>query len=247
MKVSIITIVYNSRETIADAIDSVLSQTYTNIEYIVVDGLSTDGTVEIVKGYGDRITKFVSEKDGGLYDAINKGIRMATGDVIGLLHSDDIFYSKESVTALAEAFKVNNSDSVYADLVYVDRENTGRIIRNWKSGSYKRHNFIYGWMPPHPTFYVKREVYERLGLYDINFKSAADYELMLRYLYKHGISTAYVPECLVRMRVGGKSNVTLKNRIRANKEDFHAWYINGLQPRFYTRYLKPLRKLTQFL
>ncbi|RDV14855.1 glycosyltransferase [Pontibacter diazotrophicus] len=247
MKVSIITIVYNNCETIADAIDSVLCQTYPNIEYIVVDGLSTDGTVDVVKGYGDRITHFVSEKDGGLYDAINKGIRMATGDVIGLLHSDDIFYSKEAITAVAAAFKANNCESVYADLVYVDREKPERVTRNWKSGSYKRDNFIYGWMPPHPTFYVKREVYERLGLYNTLFKSAADYELMLRYLYKHNISTAYVPECLVRMRVGGKSNVTLKNRIRANKEDHTAWHINGLQPRFYTRYLKPLRKLTQFL
>ncbi|GAB3531547.1 glycosyltransferase family 2 protein [Pontibacter brevis] len=247
MKVSIITIVYNNRATIADAIDSVLGQSYPDIEYIVVDGLSTDGTVDIVQGYGDRISKFVSGKDGGLYDAINKGIQMATGDVIGLLHSDDIFYSKDVITAVAGAFKICGSDSVYADLVYVDREKPERVIRNWKSGSYKRNSFIYGWMPPHPTFYVKREVYERLGLYNTQFRSAADYELMLRYLYKHGISTAYVPECLVRMRVGGKSNVTLKNRIRANKEDYTAWQINGLRPRFYTRYLKPLRKLTQFL
>lgn len=247
MKVSIITIVYNNRQTIADAIDSVLCQTYPNIEYIVVDGSSTDGTVELVRGYGNRITKFVSEKDGGLYDAINKGIGMATGDVIGLLHSDDIFYSKQAIAAVAAAFKANASDSVYADLVYVDREKPEKVIRNWKSGHYKRNSFIYGWMPPHPTFYVKREVYERLGGYNTTFKSAADYELMLRYLYKHGISTAYVPECLVRMRLGGKSNVTLNNRIRANKEDYAAWHINGLQPRFYTRYLKPLRKITQFL
>ena len=247
MKVSIITIVYNNRETIADAIESVLGQTYPNIEYIVVDGLSTDGTVEVVKGYGDRITKFVSGKDSGLYDAINKGIRMATGDVIGLLHSDDIFYSKDVISAVVDEFITRGSDSVYADLVYVDRENPDRVIRNWKSGNYNRNNFIYGWMPPHPTFYVKREVYERFGLYDTKFRSAADYELMLRYLYKHGISTAYIPEYFVRMRVGGKSNVSLKNRIRANKEDYKAWHINGLQPRFYTRFLKPLRKLTQFL
>ena len=247
MKISIITIVYNNRATIADAIDSVLGQTYPDIEYIVVDGLSTDGTVEIVKGYGDRISHFVSEKDSGLYDAINKGIRMATGDVIGLLHSDDLFYSNDAISAVAAAFHSSGSDSVYADLVYVDRKKPQRVIRNWKSGNYKRNGFINGWMPPHPTFYVKREVYERLGLYNTAFKSAADYELMLRYLYKHDISTAYLPECLVRMRVGGKSNITLRNRIRANKEDFKAWKINGLQPLFYTRYLKPLRKLAQFL
>ncbi|PRY15741.1 glycosyltransferase involved in cell wall biosynthesis [Pontibacter ummariensis] len=246
MKVTIITIVFNNRETIADTIESVLGQTYPDIEYIVVDGLSTDGTVQTIKGYGNRIAKFISEEDGGLYDALNKGIRMATGDVIGFLHSDDIFYSKEAITAVAEAFKAASSDCVYADLVYVDREKPDKIVRNWKSGIYKRKSFVYGWMPPHPTFYVKREVYERLGLYDTAFKSAADYELMLRYLYRHGISTAYLPAYLVRMRVGGKSNSTLKNRIRANNEDYNAWLVNGLRPRFYTRYLKPLRKLTQF-
>lgn len=247
MKITIITIVYNNRETIADAIESVLAQTYPDIEYIVVDGQSTDGTVEIVKSYGSKITTFISEKDSGLYDAINKGIKLATGDVVGLLHSDDTFNTQDALKAVAEAFRNNRTDSVYADLVYVDREKPERVIRNWKSGSYERSNFLHGWMPPHPTFYVKREVYERLGLYNIKFTSAADYELMLRYLYKQGISTCYVPEVLVRMRVGGKSNVTLGNRWKANQEDYHAWQINGLKPYYYTRYLKPLRKLIQFL
>ena len=247
MKISIITIVYNNRETIADAIESVLSQTYPNIEYIVVDGLSTDGTVEVVKSYGDRITRFVSEKDKGLYDAINKGIKMATGDVIGLLHSDDVFYSPDAIEKVAGAFKSKNTDSVYADLLYVQKEDTNKVVRNWVSGSYQRDNFLYGWMPPHPTFYVKKSCYEQYGLYNTLFKSAADYELMLRFLYKYKVSTCYIPEKLVKMRVGGKSNVTLKNRIRANREDYNAWLINDLQPRFYTRYLKPLRKLTQFL
>ncbi|MFD2999132.1 glycosyltransferase family 2 protein [Pontibacter toksunensis] len=247
MKVSIITIVYNNCQTIADAIESVLDQSYPNIEYIVVDGLSTDGTVDVVKSYDNRITKFISGEDRGLYDAINKGIGMASGDVIGFLHSDDMFNSKDSIKAVADAFRAHNTDSIYADLVYVDREKPEKIIRNWKSGKFNREKFIYGWMPPHPTFYVKREVYERLGLYNTGFRSAADYELMLRFLYKYSISTVYVPECLVRMRTGGKSNVTIKNRIRANKEDYSAWRINGLQPRFYTRFLKPLRKLTQYL
>ena len=247
MKISIITIVYNNRETIADAIESVLGQTYPDVEYIVVDGQSTDGTVEVVQGYGNRITKFVSEKDHGLYDAINKGISMATGEVIGLLHSDDIFYSPESLSRVAEAFKKYDTDSIYADLHYVQKADTAKVVRNWVSGNYKRENFLLGWMPPHPTFYVKREVYQRLGLYNTSFKSAADYELMLRYLYKHNISTTYLPEVLVRMRVGGKSNVTLKNRIRANQEDYQAWRINGLNPPFYTRFLKPLRKLVQFI
>lgn len=247
MKVSIITIVYNNRETIADAIESVLGQSYPDIEYIVVDGLSTDGTVDIVKQYGSRIAKFVSEKDNGLYDAINKGIALATGDVVGLLHSDDLFYSSEAVAQLVKAFEQHKSDSVYGDLLYVQKENTARVVRNWVSGAFKKESFLYGWMPPHPTFYVKREVYLALGLYNTTFKSAADYELMLRYLYKHNITTAYVPEKLIKMRVGGKSNVTLKNRIRANQEDYRAWVINDLQPLFLTRFLKPLRKITQFI
>lgn len=247
MKISIITIVYNNRETIADAIESVLAQSYPDIEYIVVDGQSTDGTVEIVESYGSRISQFISEKDAGLYDAINKGIRLATGEVVGLLHSDDLFHSIDAIKAVAETFKKNRTDSVYADLVYVNRQDAGKVIRNWKSGIYKRDNFIYGWMPPHPTFYVKREVYQRLGLYNTKFRSAADYELMLRYLYKEGISTSYLPQVLVRMRMGGKSNVTLANRWRANQEDDRAWAINGLKPLFFTRYLKPLRKIYQYL
>ncbi|WP_162426424.1 glycosyltransferase family 2 protein [Pontibacter pudoricolor] len=246
MKISIITIVYNNCETIAETIESVLGQTYSDVEYIVVDGLSTDGTVSIVKSFGSRISRFVSEKDNGLYDAVNKGIGLATGDVIGFLHSDDIFYSRESITIVAAAFMKYKTDSVYADLLYVQKTDISKVVRNWVSGSFKRESFLYGWMPPHPTFYVKREVYQKLGLYNTQFKSAADYELMLRYLYKHNISTTYIQEKLVKMRVGGKSNISLMNRIRANQEDYQAWIINGLQPRFFTRFLKPLRKLIQF-
>ena len=246
MKVSIITVVYNNVSTLRDTIESVLDQDYPNIEYIIVDGNSTDGTVELVRSYGGRIEKFISEPDGGLYDAINKGIRMASGEVVGLLHSDDLFYSRSAVSTIASAFKANQVDSIYADLHYVDKYDTRRVIRNWQSGDYNRGRFTTGWMPPHPTFYVKKEVYDRLGLYDTNFKSAADYELMLRYLYKHSISTKYIPDTLVKMRVGGESNRSIKNRLRANKEDFMAWKKNNLNPRFYTRYLKPLRKLPQF-
>lgn len=246
MKISIITIVYNRRDTIAEAIESVLQQTYANIEYIIVDGASTDGTVEVVQQYAGQITSFVSERDGGLYDALNKGIAMATGDVIGFLHADDAFYSLNAVAAIADAFLKSDTDSVYADLVYVDQLRVDKQVRNWRSGNYERNKFIYGWMPPHPTFYVKREVYLRLGLYNTEFKSAADYELMLRYLYKHNISTTYIPECLVRMRTGGKSNLSLSNRINANREDHKAWLLNDIQPKFYTRYLKPLRKLMQY-
>ena len=247
MKISIITIVYNRRETIAEAIESVLGQTYTDIEYIVVDGASTDGTIEVLSKYADKFTRYVSEADSGLYDALNKGILMATGDVIGFLHADDTFHNQEAVSLIAKTFCENNTDSVYADLVYVDRLGNNKLVRKWKSGAYNRTNFIYGWMPPHPTFYVKREVYQRLGLYNTDFKSAADYELILRYLYKHNISTTYIPECLVKMRTGGKSNLSISNRINANREDHQAWLLNNIQPRFYTRFFKPLRKLLQYL
>lgn len=247
LKVSIITVVYNNVQTLRDTIESVLAQEYPHIEYIVVDGQSTDGTVELVQSYGSRIGKFISEPDKGLYDAINKGISVASGDVIGLLHSDDLFYDNKAVRKIARAFEQQAVDSVYADLHYVDKVDTGRVIRNWQSGEYKRKRFQTGWMPPHPTFYVKKEVYEQHGLYDTEFKSAADYELMLRLLYKYGISTAYIPDTLVKMRVGGESNRSLKNRLRANREDFMAWKKNNLDPKFYTRILKPLRKLPQFL
>ncbi|WP_114781609.1 glycosyltransferase family 2 protein [Botryobacter ruber] len=247
MKISIVTIVYNNRETIADAIESVLNQTYPDIEYIIVDGNSNDGTVEVIKSYGSRISKFVSEKDKGLYDAINKGIGLATGEVIGLLHSDDIFFSNETITHVADAFKEFNTDSIYGDLLYVKKDDISKVVRNWVSGCYKRENFLFGWMPPHPSFYLKKACYQKYGLYNTDFKSAADYELMLRYLFKYKISTAYLPEILVRMRVGGKSNVTLKNRVIANNEDNKAWRINGLEPKFYTRFLKPLRKLVQYI
>jgi glycosyltransferase involved in cell wall biosynthesis len=247
LRISIITIVYNNHETIGDAIESVLGQTYPNIEYIVIDGQSTDGTVKIVQSYGNRISKFISEPDRGLYDAINKGIGLATGDVVGLLHSDDVFYTTDVISKVIGAFQSHGTDSVYGDLLYVQKNNTNKNVRNWVSGNYRRDNFLLGWMPPHPTFYVKREVYQRLGLYNTDFKSAADYELMLRYLYKHQITTTYIPEKLVKMRVGGKSNITLKNRIRANQEDYQAWIINDLQPYFFTRFLKPLRKLMQFI
>lgn len=246
MKITIITIVYNRRDTIAEAIESVLGQSYSDIEYIVVDGLSTDGTVEIIKSYGNRINKIISEKDGGLYEAINKGIMHATGEVIGLLHSDDVFFSRDSVALVANTFKNEETESVYADLLYVQKDNTNKTVRDWVSGKYNRSRFIRGWMPPHPTFYVKKECFGKHGMYNTKFRSAADYELMLRFLYKNKVTSTYLPVKLIKMRTGGKSNLSLKNRIRANKEDYSAWIINGLKPKFYTRYLKPLRKVMQF-
>ncbi len=245
MKISIITITYNSAATLKDTIESVVNQSYKDIEYIIVDGKSTDSTLDIIDSYKNKISKFISEKDHGLYDALNKGIAMATGDVIGILHSDDFYTNHLVIEKLVDQMIRQQADAVYADLYYVDKHNTAKIFRKWKSGEYKIGQFLKGWMPPHPTFFVKREYYEKYGKFNLSFHSAADYELMLRFIHKHHLKLAYLPEFIIRMRVGGKSNVSLKNRIRANKEDRRAWKVNGLKPHIYTLYAKPLRKIVQ--
>jgi glycosyltransferase involved in cell wall biosynthesis len=246
VKISIITVTYNSAATLEETILSVINQSYKNIEYIIVDGISTDNTLQIIDKYKSSISKIISEKDQGLYDALNKGIDMATGDVIGILHSDDFYIDRNVIQKYADTFANDNCDAVYSDLYYVDKNNTGKIIRKWKSGTYRHGAFINGWMPPHPTFFAKQVVYQTFGNFDLQFKSAADYELMLRFIHRHHIRLSYLPEFTIKMRVGGKSNVTVQNRVNANLEDRKAWQINGLKPRFYTLYLKPLRKLLQF-
>jgi glycosyltransferase len=233
MKVSIITIAYNSGHAIADAINSVVSQTYNDIEYIIVDGKSKDNTVEIVKSFGNKISKFVSEPDKGIYDALNKGISMATGDIVGFMHSDDLFANNEIIEHVVEKFKQNDSDSLYGDLQYVYKENTDKVLRYWKSGTYTIRKLKMGWMPPHPTFYVKRWVYEKYGGFNIDMGIAADYDTMLRFLGKYRISTQYLPEVMVKMRVGGASNRSLKNIIKKSSEDWDAF--------------KNLNKVTQFI
>lgn len=245
MKVSIITITYNSGATLRDTVESVVNQTYPDIEYIIVDGLSKDNTLAIVDEYRNKISKVISEKDHGLYDALNKGIGLATGDIIGLIHSDDFYTNPQVIEHVVKTLSEQKADGLYADLFYVDKDDTHRIFRKWKSGNYKHGMFLNGWMPPHPTFFVKRECYEKFGRFNLLFKSAADYELMLRFIHKHRIKLSYLPEFIIKMRVGGKSNVTLKNRIRANQEDRKAWKVNGLKPRIYTLYAKPLRKIIQ--
>jgi glycosyltransferase involved in cell wall biosynthesis len=247
MKVSIITITYNSAETIEDTIQSVLSQDYKDIEYIIVDGASKDRTLEIIDRYKSSVSKFVSERDKGIYDAMNKGVAMATGDIIGILNSDDFYADAHVISDIVKTIQQSNGDACYADLVYVDRIATNKVIRSWKSGEYRHGDFLRGWMPPHPTFFVKRSVYEAHGNYSLQLRSAADYELMLRFIHKHGIRLSYLPRVITKMRAGGQSNVTLKNRWRANKEDRLAWKMNGLQPGFLTLVRKPLSKLLQYL
>ena len=246
MKVSIITITYNSAATIEQTIQCVLSQTYKNIEYIIIDGLSKDNTLEIVNRYKDKIAKVISEKDNGLYDALNKGIANATGYVIGIIHSDDFYSDNLFIEKVVNTFKKNNADAVYANLFYVDKDDTNKIKRKWHAGKYTEGAFLNGWMPPHPTFFVKKEMYTKYGNYYTGFVSAADYEMMLRLIHKNKIKVAYLDEFIVKMRVGGVSNVNVKNRVNANMEDRKAWEMNGLKPRFYTLTIKPLRKIFQF-
>lgn len=246
MKISVITVCYNSAETIEDTIKSVISQDYPNLEYLIIDGGSTDNTKAIINKYSSKVSVFISEKDKGMYDAINKGIDLATGDIIAILNSDDLYADETVLAKVSTAFKESEADAVYGDLYYVDRNDTDKVFRYWKSGKYKEGLFFKGWMPPHPAFFVKKEIYRKYGVFNLSLKSAADYELMLRFIQKHEISVSYLPHVLVKMRTGGKSNVTLKNRIKANKEDRLAWKINDLKPKWYTLWLKPISKVMQF-
>jgi len=246
MKISIITATYNSAATVRDTLVSIQDQRHTDIEHIMVDGRSSDKTLDIVSGFA-HVAKIISEKDKGIYDAMNKGIGMATGEVIGILNSDDMYTDDQVLTDVAKAFEDPRVMTVYADLQYVNPDNPQRVIRTWRSGLYQKRNFYYGWMPPHPTFFVRKSVYDLAGVFDLSLRSAADYELMLRILLKHGLTAHYIPRVIVKMRAGGMSNASLWNRLRANKEDRLAWKLNGLEPYFFTLYIKPLRKIHQFI
>ena len=246
LKVSVITVCFNSAETIENTIQSVIEQNYSNIEYIVVDGKSKDDTRKILERYKEHISILLSEKDDGIYYAINKGIALATGDIIAILHADDFYCSNQVISSVVKTFQEKQTDTVYGDLQYVHRNDTNKVTRHWIAGAFNSELFRKGWMPPHPAFFVQRSCYIKFGVFNTDLKSSADYEMMLRLLEKHKCSTHYFPHVLVKMRVGGKSNVTLINRIKANREDKKAWLINGLKPRMFTLILKPLSKLGQF-
>jgi glycosyltransferase len=247
VKISVITACFNNADTIADTIRSVAAQDYAEMEYIIIDGGSTDDTLKIIEQSKEKIATLVSEKDEGIYFALNKGIALASGDVIAFLHADDIFADPSVLSKVMQQFIQKNVESVYGDLHYVDRIDTKKIIRNWRSGEYKDGLFLKGWMPPHPSFFLKKAIYNKFGNFNTTFRSAADYELMLRMLHKHKISTAYLPEVIVKMRVGGVSNASMKNRVKANREDKRAWEVNGLKPGMLTFIRKPLSKIKQFL
>lgn len=249
MKISIITACYNSNNNIECAINSILIQTYSNIEYIIIDGLSNDNTVNIIKEYEPKFNGhlyWVSEKDKGIYDALNKGIKMSSGEVIGLLHSDDLFASETTLENIAKTFEITGADIVYGDLEYVDKNDTRKIIRKWKSKPFVKEMLQKGWMPAHPTVFIKREVYQKHGLFDLNLKIAADYDLMLRIFSDDSLKFVYLPEVITKMRIGGESNKSIKNIIRKSTEDYLVMRKNKIKFPLVVLFRKNLSKIPQF-
>jgi glycosyltransferase involved in cell wall biosynthesis len=244
MKISIITATYNSKTTLQDALASIESQKEVNIEYIIIDGGSTDGTLDLIKN-NDTIAKYISEPDKGIYDALNKGIQLATGDIIGFLHSDDLFASNSVVAQIVKEFENVVIDGVYGDLEYVDKENTKRVIRHWKSEPFQPKLLKQGWMPAHPTLFLRTEVYEKHGLFNLSYKIAADYDFMLRILKDKTLQFSYLPQVITRMRVGGASNRSLKNIIQKTKEDYKVVTSNGVGG-WLTIVIKNKSKIKQF-
>ena len=245
-KVSVITVCYNASDVISQCLDSVEEQAVENVtvEHIVIDGGSNDGTVEIVRGHHNP-DHLVSEKDNGLYDAMNKGLEKATGDVIAFLNSDDVYANPNVISDVVSAFKTSHTQAVFGDLVVFDPKQEGHIVRRWKAGP--QGDFKHGWMPPHPTLFVRTSVFDRHGGFNLKFKFAADYEWMIRSLYTENLALTYLPKTLVKMSAGGLSNASLRNRLKAHLEDYSAWKVNGKTPYPWTVFLKPLRKITQFI
>ena len=240
MKVSVITVCYNRKATIGQSIKSVLDQDYPDVEYIIVDGNSSDGTKDIIKSYSDKITKYISEPDSGMYDAINKGLGMATGDIVGLMHSDDVFYDTTVISKIVEVFKNNpNTDAIYGNGIYVTNDDEQKIVRNRIGGEYDYKRLKSGWLPLHPTVYIKKTIIDKYGNYNLNFKIASDTEFLLRYLYKYKISITYLNTYIVKMRMGGLST-NYKRVLEVLKEDYNIYkfhQISGIKVVFQKKIL----------
>ncbi len=247
LKVSIITVSYNSIRTISETINSVLAQSYPDIEYIIIDGLSTDGTIELVNSFDGRVSKFLAEPDNGIYDAINKGIRLSTGNIVGILNSDDVFYDNSIIEKIVEAFKENDIDAVFGDALFVNRVKTSKIVRYYSSKSFSSDKFKYGHMPAHPSFYVKRELFEKLGYYKVDYKIAADFELLVRFMYINPLKYKYLEMPFVSMRMGGVSNKSIWSKYVLNKEIARACKENGIQTDYFHIYSKYFTKIFDFL
>lgn len=245
--VSIITTVLNNKNFIESAIKSILNQSYKNIEYIIIDGGSVDGTIEIVEKYKDKIVKFISEPDKGIYDAMNKGIRLASGDIIGILNSDDFYSDNNVISTIIKEFETKDVDSVFADLVYINRNNSQKIVRYYSSSNFNPKKFAYGWMPAHPTFFVKRKIYEKYGLFKTDYEIASDYELLVRFLARYRISYSYIPQVIIKMRTGGLSTRTLKSNWILNKEILRACDENGIKTNIFKVLSKYTTKIFQLI
>jgi glycosyltransferase involved in cell wall biosynthesis len=244
MKVSIITVCFNIADTIEDTIKSVLGQVYQDIEYIVVDGGSADGTLDIVNRYKNKIARVISEPDNGIYNAMNKGLSLSAGDIVATLNGDDVYAEKTTVSRMVEFIQQNNLDAAYGDLVYFDRRDPGHVKRYWRPGPYKKGAFCRGWVIPHPTFFCRKEIYEKFGYFNDMLQIAADFELMLRLIEKHRIKIGYLPKVIVKMRTGGRANV-LRGIIQGNKEILKSFRMNSirLSPSFFV--CKPMTKISQ--
>ncbi|GIZ10039.1 MULTISPECIES: glycosyltransferase family 2 protein [Flavobacterium] len=246
MRITIITVCYNRSSTIEKAIKSVLNQNYQNIEYIIIDGNSTDGTQKIIEKYRDRLSQYISEPDKGMYDAINKGLHLATGDVIGLMHSDDEFYDEKVISTIVKRFNFEkNIDGVYGDGIYVSNDTEERLIRNRIGGAFSLQKIKAGWLPLHPTVYLKKTIIDQYGLYNLDFKIASDTEFLLRYLYKYKIKMSYINTYIVKMRMGGMST-NIKRVFEVLYEDYKIYKFHGLTA-FLVVFLKKTNALRQYL
>ena len=246
-RISIITVTYNCAAVVADALQSVARQTHPAIEHLVIDGQSTDGTLDVVREHGAHVARLVSEKDRGIYDAMNKGLALVSGDWVGFLNADDILAEPDTIARMVECISQSpRADVVYGDLVYVNAEDTRKVLRYWQSGSFSQSRLRFGWMPPHPTFYVRTEVVRRVGPFDADMRIAADYDFVLRCLRQPGLVVRYLPRVLVRMRTGGASNRSLKALVRKSSEDLRAIRRSGVGG-WATLACKNLRKIPQWL
>lgn len=246
MKVSVITVCFNSGKTIAETIRSVAEQSWKEIEHIVVDGGSVDGTQSVVAATPGRVARFVSEPDRGIYDAMNKGLLLATGDIVGFLNSDDVYASEDTVADIVKAFEATGAEACYGDIVFVSNQNTDAVVRYWRAGDYSPERLHSGWMPPHPTFYVRREVYAKHGGFNLDYRLQSDFDMAVRLLSGGHVRLHYIPRILVRMRMGGASNASIGNVLRGNLEAYRSAKQHGLPVGPFFPVRKILSRLPQF-
>lgn len=244
-KISLVTVTFNAENTIGRCIESVISQDYKNVEYIIIDGGSTDNTIRIIDQYRDHIDHFISGPDKGTYDAMNKGIELACGNIIGTLNADDYFADSDVLSTVAKTFDCQNVDIVYGDLDYVNKQ--GKVIRKWRSKKYSQGMFNWGWMPPHPTFYCKKEIFNKLGPYSLEYGTAADYDLMVRFIHFRKVKAFHIKKVMIKMEHGGISNKSYTNRVKALYNDFKIMRNNGILIPIVAIILKPMRKIMQFV